>query len=208
MPPRVNFDREQILSAAVNLLRREGKERFTARNVARELGGSTQPIYRVFSNLKELEEAVFKTAHREAIDFMLKFEDEESYFLSIGMGYLAFARREPNLFDFLFSGGKQVLDSGGEVSPFRPLYKKMRKDPFLRDLPEEDIRTLFRDMFIYTHGLCSFTILNKEELSLEEERRLLQKMGGKLIAVTFMTHKKIIDIDELMRRYHSEGSCP
>lgn len=207
MPPRINFKRDQLIEAAITLIRREGREHLSARNVARELGGSTQPIYRVFANLKELEEAVFKTAHRKAIDFMVKFEDEESYFLSIGMGYLSFARREPNLFDFLFSGGKQVLDSGAEVSPFSPLYEKMRKDPFLKELPEEDIRSLFRDMFIYTHGLCSFTPLNGEELSLEEERRLLQKMGGKLIAIAFMTHRNIIDIEELMRRFHSEGNC-
>ena len=54
MPPAIRFTRESVLKAAFELVRREGPSALNARAVARELGGSTQPIFRLFSGMDEL----------------------------------------------------------------------------------------------------------------------------------------------------------
>ena len=52
MPPTVRFTRDAVLHAACQLMRREGMEALNARAIAKELGGSTQPIFRLFTNME------------------------------------------------------------------------------------------------------------------------------------------------------------
>lgn len=54
MPPTVRFTRDAVLHAACQLMRREGMEALNARAIAKELGGSTQPIFRLFTNMEDL----------------------------------------------------------------------------------------------------------------------------------------------------------
>lgn len=54
MPPRVRFDKQAIVQAGLNVARRGGMEALNARAIARELGSSTQPLYRELSNMEEL----------------------------------------------------------------------------------------------------------------------------------------------------------
>ena len=58
MPPTIRFNRDAVLNAAYHLIRREGPHALNARSVAKELGGSTQPIFRLFSGMEELHNAV------------------------------------------------------------------------------------------------------------------------------------------------------
>ena len=55
MPPSVRFSREAVLNAGYQLIRREGPAALNARSVAKELGGSTQPIFRLFTNMDDLK---------------------------------------------------------------------------------------------------------------------------------------------------------
>jgi AcrR family transcriptional regulator len=52
--------RKDILEGAYELVLAEGFEHFHARNVAKQLNCSTQPIYREFSNLTELKDALIE----------------------------------------------------------------------------------------------------------------------------------------------------
>ncbi len=54
MPRPQRYDRETILEAAFALVRRSGMEALCARAVARELGCSTQPIFRTFASMDDL----------------------------------------------------------------------------------------------------------------------------------------------------------
>lgn len=103
MPPIVRFSREAVLEAAYQLIRREGPGALNARAVAKELGGSTQPIFRLFSGMEELRQAVtemtlaiWKERLRE------RLQTSAFPYLTIGMAYLLFARDEPELFKLLF----------------------------------------------------------------------------------------------------------
>ena len=49
------YTREHILKAAYELINREGFGNFTARNIAKHMGISTQPIYLEFENMQDLK---------------------------------------------------------------------------------------------------------------------------------------------------------
>lgn len=78
----------------------------------------------------------------------------------------------------------------------------MRQDPVLAALPHERLEPLFRDMFIYTHGLCTLTAINTDKTGYQALRKILHTMGGKLIALTIMEEKNENLLEETMKRYH------
>ena len=103
MPPTVRFSREAVLDAAYQLIRREGPSALNARAVAKELGGSTQPIFRLFSGMEELKSAVTELALTTWKERMkARMRDSAFPYLTIGMSFLLFARDEPELFKLLF----------------------------------------------------------------------------------------------------------
>ncbi len=201
MPPKVTFTKEVIVRAALGLVRREGIEKCTARNIAKELNCSTQPIYRVFANIFELEGKVIGLAKQAALDAMLNHDEEEGNFLSIGMGYLEFARKEPRLFNLIFMSGRTSFPVEGEGNVFTPLYNKMKKDPFLLELDEKALEWLLRDMFIYTHGLSTLAVLNRgsgEKDNNEADKKRLLDMGGRLITVAVMKQRGLLNMEQLL----------
>jgi len=199
MPPKVSFTREKILEAAVSLARREGVGKLNARTVAREMKGSTQPIYRVFKSIVELENAVIGKVAPLALNYMLEAEDDESAFLSIGIGYLKFAREEPQLFDLLFVKGNKKWDFTSRSPFLEPVLEKMRRDWYLKELSDLTLLGLFRDMFIYTHGLCTLQSVDIDRADPAQERKLLHDVGGQLIAMTVVREKNPGALEEMYR---------
>jgi len=203
MPPRVSFSREMIIDASVEIVRREGIEKMNARRVARAIGGSTQPIYRVFSSIEALEEAVIERLSPLALRYMLEAEDDESAFLSIGLGFLKFSREEPMIFDLLFVKGRKKWIFSSRNPSLGPLLKKMRQDKYLKDMREQSLLGLFRDMFIYTHGLCMLKSIYIDGADAVEERQLLHDAGAQLIAMAIIREKNPGVLEEMKRSYLS-----
>ena len=58
MPPKVKITKEDILKAALDLLRQSGETALCARGLAAALGSSTQPIFSNFATMDELRLAV------------------------------------------------------------------------------------------------------------------------------------------------------
>ena len=53
MPPRAKFMREQIVNAALDMIRESGTAELTARALGKRLGSSACPIFTVFENMEE-----------------------------------------------------------------------------------------------------------------------------------------------------------
>ena len=103
MPPVVRFTRESVLNAAYSLVRREGPSTLNARAVARELGGSTQPIFRLFTGMEELRNEVIRLADVSCRRTMHDvYTQSQNGYLPVCMAYMIFAREEPQLFKLLF----------------------------------------------------------------------------------------------------------
>ena len=62
MPPKPKFTKEEIIERAASLVREQGAERLTARDLAAVLGTSARPIFTAFQNMEELRKAVVDKA--------------------------------------------------------------------------------------------------------------------------------------------------
>ena len=92
MPAVRKASREQIIDAAVAILRDEGFSAINARSVAKKLGCSTQPIYFSFKNMDELKAALTERAielHTQRVrDSLRAHEGSDSRYSSYGMGQI------------------------------------------------------------------------------------------------------------------------
>ena len=189
MPPRIAYSKELIIEAAGFIVRSQGLEKLNARSLAKEIGGSTQPIYRVFDSIDDVVVAVIESYTPYVLTFMLEAKDDESEFLSIGLGYLRFAREEPHLFRLFFTSGRAEWDFNRDGEFLQPLLRKMRRDWYLRDLSDQTLRQLFLDMFLYTHGLCTVSQFDTGQHDPQRERQMLHNVGGQLIFMTLIREK-------------------
>lgn len=109
MAAPVKISEDAILDAALELVRAGGPEALNARALARALGCSTQPIFRVFSSMEALRRAVLERAHalyRRRVEEASGPGSPYPPYKARGMAYIAFAGDEPQLFRLLFMRGR------------------------------------------------------------------------------------------------------
>ncbi|MBN2059030.1 MAG: TetR/AcrR family transcriptional regulator [Deltaproteobacteria bacterium] len=200
MPPKKTITKEMIVEGAFELVRKNGISALTARNISKTLKCSTQPIYSCFSTMKMLEKEVIKRASEFVMEKYLVSKTEKVYnFKSIGLGYITMAREEKYLFDLLYVSGRVSLDFENHIFPIDTdlLLSVMKRDPYLTDLPHEDLLDLLCHMWIYTHGL---TVLTSTNPSVSEDfiDKALEEMGhsvvmSKLIKKGVLNHENFCD---------------
>jgi AcrR family transcriptional regulator len=178
LPPKQQFTKEQILKTAFEILRTEGKDGLTARNIANKLGSSVGPIYSQFSNIEELDEAVMKMGLDLMEDYS-KRKWSDIPFLNMGAGFVCFARDEPTLFDICCKGGPTEISSN-RLDP-RTL-GRMRQDEMLMDFSDEDLASIYRKMSIFAYGMAVIASSGSmEDDSNENIVRILMEAGGDII---------------------------
>ena len=102
VPKKPTTTREAILDGAFRLVREQGHEALTVRNLASFLGCSTQPIMYQFPDTDVLKDLTYRKADAFHSEYILAAGD----LLEIGLRYVRFAEEEPQLFRFLFQSGR------------------------------------------------------------------------------------------------------
>lgn len=96
MPPKVKFSREEIIAAALDIVREGGMTALTARSLAARLGSSAKPVFGLFENMQEVQNEVMLAANAEYQKFLYTEMMRGIYkpYKASGMAYIAFARKE------------------------------------------------------------------------------------------------------------------
>ena len=68
MPPKFKFTKDEIVNAAVEVVRERGVSALRAKDIAEKLGVSTQPVFTCFSTMAEARKEVYKIASTSLID--------------------------------------------------------------------------------------------------------------------------------------------
>ena len=162
MAPKVKVTREEIVSAALDLVRRE--EALNARSLAKELNCSTQPVFSNFASVEEVREAVLQAAYR----LYLKTMREEAAkpdlppYKAAGMGYIRFAREEKQLFRLLFMRSRtavqQVREDEEELRNWAALIREKS------GLSEEDAARMHLEMWACVHGIAAMLATDYQDL--------------------------------------------
>lgn len=166
MPAARKVSKEEILDAAVEVLRDGGFSAINARSVAKKLGCSTQPIYFSFKNMEELKTALTERAmemHTRRVRASLRdHEGNDSRYSSYGMGFVKFAAEEKQLFRWLYLDGKQFGEYRSDVLLSEVVAVIM--DEF--GYSEEVAYRFHQDMIYFSYGLA--ILANTDHLHLTD----------------------------------------
>ena len=121
MPPKVKVTKEDIISAAVDIVRKSGAQAINARTVACALNCSTQPVLYYFSTVEDIKKMVYKKADAYHSDYIMNTEIAcGNPMLAIGMNYIKFAIEERNLFRLLFQSDEFSGGRTGSLASVKP----------------------------------------------------------------------------------------
>lgn len=162
MPAPTRFHPDAILEEAFKIAQRQGMHGLTARGIAQQLGCSTQPVYSAFGSMEKLRTAIEKKAYAFFVDYLLEEQMADEPFLSMGLRYFRFARKEQMLFRTFFLEGEMALNVDKIRRLAAPLAQRMKDDPHLRNLSEEQMDRIGSDMWVYTHGLAALTYRSED----------------------------------------------
>ena len=159
MPPKTKVSKEEILSAAVELVRQNGENALNARNIARSLGCSTQPIFSNFIGMDELRAAVKERANILYQNYLAADMTAGKYppYKASGMAYIRFAKEEPELYKMLFINpdkkGESMLEtlSGIRLIVINSIEKTYRFN-------EKESKRLFRDLWLVAHSISTLCV--------------------------------------------------
>lgn len=102
MPRKPKYTKEEITKYGLEIVRKQGAESLTAREMAKELGTTVAPIFVHFSSMDELRQEVRALARNMFREYVRKGMDAKIPFLEVGLRYVRFAKEESELYRFLF----------------------------------------------------------------------------------------------------------
>ena len=169
--------REDMIEGAFQLIRKRGHEALTARNLAKELGCSTQPVMYQFPSLSELKELAYEKTDRYHTEYILSAEG----FLESGLRYIQFAREEPDLFRFLFQSGHFKGMSIRDMLNDPEASEVMRYASSGLAIPAEKLALVFEALYITVHGYADLIANNALEYDPESIEKTLTAIAEGLM---------------------------
>lgn len=172
MARKESITKDVIIDAAFSILQEDGIEQVTARKLAARANCSTQPIFRIFKNMEELEEELFD----RTVDFFREYYDSfprqtQVPFVHLGKVYIRFAGEWGNLFSFLFLSGGRSGRNGHDM--MRGQDGCAQREILMADGECENAGEMFRRIWITIHGAACMTLTGDYDLTEEETMIML-----------------------------------
>ena len=184
MPPTVRFTRDAVLHAACQLMRREGMEALNARAIAKELGGSTQPIFRLFTNMEDLHrELILYVARQFQAHAEADMAQSDSPYIQLCTTYLLYGRDEPELFKLLFMRDRVSEGQYSDQTNFDLVFNIIKKETPLDD---ETALRFFERTWLFIHGLA--VCIATKYIPCQDERYLISMVKEAYNAAVKMMH--------------------
>ena len=154
MPPKIKVTKEEIINAAVEVVRTNGADAINARTIAAHLNCSTQPIFSNFTSMDELRLDVVKRADALCTEYMKSEMESGQYpaYKANGMAYIRFAIEEKELFKLLYMRDRSGEDPHEEFSDEERIGAIVQSSTGL----DENTAKLFHlEMWAYVHGIAT-----------------------------------------------------
>ena len=171
MPPKVKITKEDIVSTALAIVKKEGEQGINARNIASKLGCSTQPIFYNFNSMEELMQDVIKKVEAIFSQYLCDEIERKEFpqYKATGVAYIRFAMEESELFKFLYMRNQAGESMQNDTKFFDQSVEFIEKNMGLN----KEMATIFHlESWLFVHGIAS--VIATGFLSLEWD--LISKM--------------------------------
>ena len=174
MPTKIRISKDMILDAAFEIVRKDGIEKLSNRDLANKLKCSIRPIYYQFENVEEMQKELYIKIEQYFYEFLLNNMVEGiPQYKQIGINYIRFAKREKQLFQTLFMNSTG-LTPDAFVSKDGEDYKEIEKlIKISTNLKEEEIKDFHTKMWIFCHGIATLVASGTVKLTDSQIQKLL-----------------------------------
>ncbi len=154
MPPKSKFTKDEIVAAAVNVVRKNGITALTARALAAELGTSAKPIFNYFTGMDEVRDEVISSANALYESCIKSGMETGAYppYKASGIAYIRFARDERELFKLLFMRDRTGESITEDRDSVRPLLRLIMQD---LGISEDEAFLLHIELWLFVHGIAT-----------------------------------------------------
>ena len=156
MAPKNKFTKEEMIAAALRVVRAKGIDGLTAKTMAEELGTSTQPVFTGFGSMDGVKAAVHAAAMGVYDRYTAAGLKEEIPFLGVGRQYIRFAREEPELYRLLFLTRGQECSAMDSMRHLQTLVRPTLMKVYHITAGEADF--YFRDLWLVVHSLSTLIV--------------------------------------------------
>ena len=158
MPPSVKFTKQEIIDAALRVVRAGGVGSLTARSLAAELGASTRPMFTYFDSMDALKYEVHEVAKDLYRAYVERGLAEPIPFLGVGQGYVRFAKEEPELYKLLFL--ERPGNAGGGAMEALALSQDLLRESLMRiyRMDAEQADCYYRDLWLVAFSFATLIV--------------------------------------------------
>lgn len=170
MPPKAKFEKNEIIEAALKIVKEQGISALTARSLGKELGSSPRPIFTVFRSMEEVQTELIAKANSVYADYVKKGLNSVLAFKGVGTQYILFAINEPKLFQLLFMSEQKTVLSLSNVLPaieehYEDILESIRSG---YSIDGGNAERLYRHLWIYVHGIATLCATKTCRFSADE----------------------------------------
>ena len=171
MAPKNKFTKEEMVEAALQVVRAKGIEGLTAKTMAEELGTSTQPIFTGFSSMDGVRQEVYGAAVSVYDRYANTGLKEKIPFLGVGKQYIRFAREEPELYRLLFLTRTKEYSAMKSMQHLQELVRPTLMNIY--NITAEEADLYFRNLWFVVHSLSTLIVTGDCTYSDREISRIL-----------------------------------
>lgn len=174
MPTKIKISKDMILDAAFEIVRKDGMEKLSNRELANKLKCSIRPIYYQFENVEEMQKELYTKIEQYFYKFLLDNMIEGiPQYKQVGINYIKFAKKEKKLFQTLFMSDTG-LRPDAFVSKSGNDYKEIEKLVRIStNLKDDDIKDFHTKMWIFCHGIATLVANGTVKLTDNQIQELL-----------------------------------
>ena len=156
MAPKNKFTKQEMVEAALRVVRAKGIDGLTAKTMADELGTSTQPIFTGFGSMDAVRQEVYAAAMHVYDGYADAGLKEKIPFFGVGMQYIRFAREEPALYRLLFLTQAKEYSAMKSMQHLQALVRPTLMHIYHISVEEADL--YFRDLWFVVHSLSTLIV--------------------------------------------------
>lgn len=167
------IDKKIITNTALLMVKKDGWDSINARSLAKELGVSTKPLYRIYNNMDEIKKDLYDAIYKIYDEFITKRVDNKNALVTLCVAYIEFAKENKNLFNCLFLSNNLNWKSIDDV-----LNEKWNQSTIINLVNKhgysfESAKTLFMHVWTYANGLATLIATNNIEM---DDKDIIKRM--------------------------------
>ena len=195
MPRQPRFSKDDIVAAGLRIVRSSGFEAISARALGKELGTSSSPMFTMFKDMNEVMDAIRTAAEKTFIARMNGVTDYFPAFKEFGLRLVAFAKKDPNIFQMLFLGKDARPEIAENIA--RECLGVVEQG---YGLTSEQSEFLFRQMWPVACGIAALCVKHPEDFTEEEVSKTLSYHFSGIMSI-IKSGKEVEDVNPQLKNY-------